>query len=83
MPNPPNEWSLVTAEVRNDKGKFVNSTWGKINESKKYWITIGFGDVIQTIVIKENKELGFEFIKEGELYEFVSKVNQRLMSQEV
>ncbi len=76
------DWKIVTAEVRNDTGKFVNATWEKIIEGKKYWITIGFGDVVQTIIKKESEGFGYGIIKEGSFYQFVSKVNETLMNHD-
>ncbi|MDB8804803.1 hypothetical protein [Romboutsia sp. 1001216sp1] len=75
-------WKLVTSEVRNDKGKFINSTWEKVIHEKKYWITIGFNDVVQTVVIKDGKGTD-KAIRNGELYNFVDKVNKELMLQEI
>lgn len=74
-----NEWNLVVAEVRNDKGKFVNSTWEKVFHNKKYWITIGFGNTIETIVVKDSSGED-KCIKSGEIYEFVEEVNKKLMT---
>ncbi|QOR65104.1 hypothetical protein IM538_14830 [Cytobacillus suaedae] len=76
------EWNLVTVEVRNDTGKFVNSTWERVIQKEKYWITIGFGDVVQTIVKKDSEGLGFDYIKSGPIFNFVSEVNQALMLDE-
>lgn len=78
----PIEWSVVTAEVRNDTGKFVNSTWEKVIEGKKYWITIGFGDVIQTIIVKDSIGTNSDIVKDGEFFQFVSRVNTQLMRQD-
>lgn len=74
-----NEWNLVVAEVRNDKGKFVSSTWEKVFHNKKYWITIGFGNTIETIVVKDSSGED-KCIKSGEIYEFVEEVNKKLMT---
>lgn len=76
-----NEWDLVVAEVRNDKGKFVNSTWEKIIDNERYWITIGFGNTIQTIVVKETNGED-KCIRSGEIYKFVEEVNKELMDLE-
>ncbi|MBU5317592.1 hypothetical protein KQI30_15175 [Clostridium bornimense] len=73
-----NEWKVVTAEVRNDKGKFINSTWEKVIDGVRYWVTIGFNDTIETIVIK-NSSGKDKCITSGELYDYVSKVNKELM----
>lgn len=72
------DWSLVTSEVRNDKGKFINSTWERIIDNNKYWITIGFNNVVQTVVIKNSRGTD-KIIRSGELYNFVDKVNKELM----
>lgn len=73
-----NEWNVVTLEVRTDKGKFVKSTWEKIINGIRYWITIGYNNAIQTIVIKNSSGIS-KVIKDGELYYFVDKVNTELM----
>lgn len=75
------EWNLVTVEVRNDKGKFINSTWEKNIKGLRYWITIGFNDTIQTIVIKDSNGTD-KCITCGELYDYVEEVNKNLMKSE-
>lgn len=72
------DWNLVTAEVRNDKGKFINSTWEIIIDNNKYWITIGFNNVVQTVVIKNSKGTD-KAIRSGEIYNLVDRVNKELM----
>ncbi len=75
------DWRLVVCEVRIDKGKFVNSTWEIVVDGKKYWITIGFNNTVETIVQKNSS--GTDGItKTGELYDYVDKVNSELMSEE-
>ena len=75
------EWTLKTCEVRTDTGKFVNSTWEIVLNNIQYWLTIGFGDTVETIVIKESTGKK-DIIMSGDLYEFVKKVNSDLMAQE-
>lgn len=75
------DWKLVTCEIRNDKGKFINSTWEKIINENRYWITIGFNSVVQTVVIKDGKGID-KVIRSGEIYNFVDEVNKELMLQE-
>lgn len=48
-----NEWRVVTASVREDRGKFIDSTWEIVIDGVRYWVTIGMGTFIKTIVIKE------------------------------
>ena len=75
-----NKWKVVTAEVRNDKGKFVNSTWEYEIDSIRYWITVGFNDTVQTIIIKDSSGLN-NIVKDGQRYDFVDKVNKELMEE--
>lgn len=74
-----NEWRVVTASVREDRGKFVDSTWEIVIDGVRYWVTIGMGTFIKTIVIKETS--GVEnCIRSGEYYDFVEQVNRKLMN---
>lgn len=57
------------------------ATWEKRLGQDKYWITVGFGDVVQTIIKKESDGLGYNIIKDGPMYDIVLKVNQELMKQ--
>ena len=75
------EWTLKTCEVRTDTGKFVNSTWEITHNDLRYWVTIGFGDTVETIVLKKSSGKN-GIITSGELYDFVQKVNADLMAQE-
>lgn len=73
-----NEWRVVTASVREDRGKFVDSTWEIVIDGVRYWVTIGMGTFIKTIVIKETS--GVEnCIRSDEYYDFVEQVNRKLM----
>lgn len=75
------EWRLVVGEVRVDTGKFVNSTWEYIFGDEKYWLTIGFGNVAETIVKKESSGKD-KIISSGLIYDFVDAVNEKLMADE-
>lgn len=75
------DWEVVTVEVRTDKGKFVNSTWEKEIGGARYWITIGFGNLVQTVIKKDSSGI-HNIIKSGELYRFVEQVNLDLMKNE-
>ncbi|MBO7059614.1 MAG: hypothetical protein J6W54_00745 [Fibrobacter sp.] len=75
------EWRLVVGEVRVDTGKFVNSTWEYIFGDEKYWLTIGFGNVAETIVKKESSGKD-KIISSGLIYDFVDTVNEKLMTDE-
>jgi hypothetical protein len=75
------EWKLVVGEVRVDTGKFVNSTWEYTYGDEKYWLTIGFGNVAETIVKKESSGKD-KIISSGPIYDFVDAVNEKLMADE-
>lgn len=75
------KWELVTVEVRDDKGKFINSTWEKVIGGERYWVTIGFGSAVQTVVKKDSYGID-KIIKNGPLYDFVKQVNTDLMLQD-
>ena len=76
-----NEWTLVTASVRNDRGKFVDSTWEVCVDDVRYWVTIGMGNYVRTIVIKDTSGIE-KCVRGGEFYEFVERVNRELMDAE-
>lgn len=75
------DWQLVSCEVRVDKGKFVNSTWETVWNNQAYWITIGFGNLVQTVVAKDGSGLT-DIVKDGRLYDYVEQVNRELMAQD-
>lgn len=77
------EWDLVTCEIRTDTGKFVNSIWEIIYDNERYWLTIGFGNVAETIVRKTSSGTG-KIVEdmESDLYKFVDDVNRKLMGKE-
>jgi len=75
------EWKLVTAEVRSDRGKFYNSTWEYQYNGIAYWLTIGIGECVMTIVKKESRGVD-KCVRDGEFYDFVEKVNRDLMNKE-
>ena len=75
------QWKLKTAEVRKDRGKFVNSTWEIEYSGCVYWVTIGIGNYIKTIVQRNSSGVE-KCIKSGEYYDFVEHVNNELMNAE-
>lgn len=76
------KWVLKTAEVRMDRGKFVNSTWETECNGKKYWVTISVGSFIKTIVQKKTSGVD-KCIRKGVYFDFVEKVNRELMDDEI
>ena len=76
------EWKLVTAEVRPDRGKFYNSTWEYQYDGIAYWLTIGIGQCVVTIVKKDSSGIE-KCITAGELYDYVEKVNRELMDNDL
>ena len=52
------EWELVTVEVRTDTGKFVNSAWKREIDGQWWWVVIGLGDTIETVIDTNKRGLG-------------------------
>jgi hypothetical protein len=74
------KWKLVAAEVRIDKGKFVNSCWEIPVNGDIYWLVIGFGNAAETIISKKYSAFRrTEYTKEE--YDFVEQVNRELMQE--
>jgi hypothetical protein len=44
------EWELMTAEVRADTGKFVNSAWRRTIGGVCWWVVIGLHDTLETVI---------------------------------
>lgn len=76
------EWALKTAEVRPDRGKFMNSTWEVVCDGKPYWVTIGIGNYIITIVQRNSSGMD-SCIRNGDFYDFVESVNRKLMDEDL
>ena len=74
-------WVLRTAEVRIDRGKFVNSTWERMLYGHRYQVTIGIGNYVKTIVDRISSGVD-KCIRGGELYDMVARVNDELMREE-
>ena len=74
-------WTLQTAEIRTDRGKFVNSTWEKIINGHRYQVTIGMGNYVKTIVDRTTSGMD-KCVRSGELYDYVERVNSELMASE-
>lgn len=77
----PGRWRLMTAEVRTDKGKFVNSAWSVDIDRQEWWVVIGFDATMKTVIraTRGKLALGHDVVRSGELYEFVASVNAQLM----
>jgi hypothetical protein len=73
------EWELLTAEVREDTGRFVNSAWTREINGRRWWVEIGLEDTIETVIDTDKRGLGESVVTGGELYERVERVNRGLM----
>jgi len=74
------DWKLVMAEVRDDTGKFVNSTWQLDYDGAEYIVVIGLHNTAQTVFPKDNHSSLMKSInKSGPQYNFVESVNRELM----
>lgn len=75
----PSEWDLMTAEVRTDTGRFVNSAWTREIDGRRWWVVVGLHDTIETVIETEKRGLGDSIVTAGELYERVERANRELM----
>lgn len=71
----PDTWELKTAEVRTDKGLFVNSAWACQADNRDWWVVIGYNDTVMTVIETDKEGLGNVIVTSGELYEYVDEVN--------
>ncbi|MBY6204811.1 hypothetical protein [Halomonas denitrificans] len=78
----PKEWDLMTAEVDEAKGKFVSSAWSRKIEGRTWWVVIGLGDSIKTVIEKESDGLHERIVHSGALFKRVDATNRELMAQE-
>jgi hypothetical protein len=78
----PAEWKLVTAEVRTDTGRFVNSAWACTIDGRQWWVVIGLHDTIETVIETTKRGLGDSVVTSGEVYDRVDRVNRALMAAE-
>jgi hypothetical protein len=80
----PVDWDLVSAEVRTDTGKWVASTWRVRADARDWWVVVGLGGALVTVIDVEpgRRRRGEAIVTEGPLYEFVDAVNAGLMRAE-
>lgn len=76
------EWELVTVEVRADTGKFVNSAWKREINGRWWWVVVGLGDTIETVIDTDKRGIGESIVTTGTLYDLVEKINRELMRAE-
>jgi len=73
----PKTWELKTAEVRTDKGLFVNAAWACRVDDRDWWVVIGYNDTVVTVIETNKEGLGPDIVSEGELYDYVDQVNSK------
>ncbi|MEU5415333.1 hypothetical protein [Streptomyces clavifer] len=75
-------WELISADVRTDTGRWVKSTWRVPADGRDWWVVIGLGNVLVTVIQVDpwRRGKGERVITEGPLYAHVEHVNQNLMS---
>jgi hypothetical protein len=79
----PEVWKLVSAEVRTDTGKFVNSAWDLNVGGRRWRVVIGLHDTVETtFTVKNTRGAGGVIVRGGALYDFVDRVNRELMRGE-
>ncbi len=79
----PGVWELVSAEVRTDTGKFVNSAWNVNVGGRRWRVVIGMHDTVETaFTVSDARGPGEAIVRNGPLYNFVERVNRELMQGE-
>lgn len=79
----PGTWELVSAEVRTDTGKFINSAWDVNVDGRRWRVVIGLHDTVETAFTVNRARGPGEVVIGGPLYDFVERVNHQLMCDEV
>src|SRR5947199_6871388 len=76
----PDRWRLMTAEVRTDKGKFVNSAWVVDVDDQEWWVVIGFDATMKTEIRPAPGELalGADIVRPGQRWDLPAAVNRQL-----
>ncbi|MFE7889767.1 hypothetical protein [Streptomyces sp. NPDC057412] len=46
----PESWELFSAEVRTDTGKWAKSTWRLQTRERFWWVGIGLGETLVTVI---------------------------------
>lgn len=77
----PENWQLVSAEVRTDTGKWVKSTWQVRTDERIWWVVIGLGNALVTVIDVDPRRrgMGEDVVTGGPLYARVDTVNAELM----
>ncbi|CAL9637248.1 hypothetical protein SUDANB15_06221 [Streptomyces sp. enrichment culture] len=77
----PGSWELVSAEVRTDTGKWVKSTWRVRADERFWWVVVGLGNALVTVIDVDPRRRGTGegIVTGGPLYAQVDAVNAELM----
>jgi hypothetical protein len=77
----PESWQLVSAEVRTDTGKWVKSTWRVRADARDWWVVVGLGNALVTVIDVEpwRRGSGDSILTQGPLHARVEAVNAELM----
>ncbi|MEU9137369.1 hypothetical protein AB0D33_15605 [Streptomyces sp. NPDC048404] len=77
----PQSRELVSAEVRTDTGKWVKSTWRVRADGRDWWVVVGLGNALVTVIDVDpwRRGRGQDVVVEGPLYAKVQAVNAELM----
>jgi hypothetical protein len=75
------DWSIVTAEVRTDSGKFVHTQWRRVIDGVAWWVVLGFNDTAQTMYSSSlaKNAMNNDIVRSGPLWTRVQEVNRALV----
>jgi hypothetical protein len=75
----PAQWELMTAEVRTDTGRFVNSAWRRTVSGQMWWLVIGLHDTVETAYPGSKRGDGPDVVASGVLFDRVREANAKLL----
>jgi hypothetical protein len=77
----PGSWEPVSAEVRTDTGKWVKSTWRVRADERFWWVVIGLGNTLVTVIDVDPRRRGRgdDIVAGGPLYTRDDAVNTELV----
>jgi hypothetical protein len=77
------EWELLVAETWSE-GRFMETTWGRDHNGRRWFIVITKGNVVKTVFQGErgSRKPGTTYVRSGPIYLGVEAANQFLMERD-
>jgi hypothetical protein len=75
----PAQWELMTAEVRTDTGRFVNSAWRRTVSGQMWWLVIGAITTLRPRIGRLHSVVKADVVASGVLFDRVREANAKLL----